>query len=82
MVMVMPQKLNTAMLRMLPAAGTHTNERLIIIIIIIIRCERDFILIPSAVFTCTGALGTPPAERGPSLESIYRVALTVDLCEG
>ena len=35
----------------------------------------------SAIFTCTGALGTPPAERGPSLESIYRVSLTVDLCE-
>ena len=30
------------------------------------------------------ALGpwAPPAERGPSLESIYRVSLTVDLCEG
>ena len=26
--------------------------------------------------------GHPPAERGPSLESIYRVSLTVDLCEG
>jgi len=24
----------------------------------------------------------PPAERGPSLESIYRVSLIVDLCEG
>ena len=24
----------------------------------------------------------PPAERRPSLESIYRVSLTVDLCEG
>jgi len=24
----------------------------------------------------------PPAEGGPSLESIYRVSLTVDLCEG
>ena len=24
----------------------------------------------------------PPAERGPSLESIHRVSLTVDLCEG
>jgi len=35
----------------------------------------------SSVFTCTGALGTP-AERGPSLESIYRDSLTVDLCEG
>ena len=36
-----------------------------------------------SVFTCSGALGTPPpAERGPSLESIYRVSLTVDLCEG
>ena len=34
----------------------------------------------SAVFTCIAALGTP-AERGPSLESIYRVSLTVDLCE-
>ena len=38
-------------------------------------------VILSAVFTCIGALGTP-AERGPSLESIYRVSLTVDLCEG
>ena len=30
------------------------------------------------------ALGpwAPPAKRGPSLESIYRVSLTVDLCEG
>jgi len=30
------------------------------------------------------ALGpwAPPAERGPSLESIYRVFLTVDICEG
>ena len=30
------------------------------------------------------ALGpwAPPAERGPSLESIYRVSFTVDLCEG
>jgi len=30
------------------------------------------------------ALGpwAPPAERVPSLESIYRVSLTVDLCEG
>ena len=34
----------------------------------------------SSVFTCIGALGTP-AERGPSLESIYRVSLTVDLCD-
>ena len=29
-----------------------------------------------------GALGTRPAERGPSIESIYRVSLTDDLCEG
>ena len=30
------------------------------------------------------ALGpwAPAAERGPSLESIYRVSLTADLCEG
>ena len=29
------------------------------------------------------ALGlAPPAKRGISLESIYRVSLTVDLCEG
>ena len=30
------------------------------------------------------ALGpwAPPAERGPSLESIYRASLTVDLCGG
>jgi len=37
----------------------------------------------SAVFTCIGGGPWPPsAERGPSLESIYRVSLTVDLCEG
>ena len=35
----------------------------------------------SSVFTCIGALGTP-SRTGPSLESIYRVSLTVDLCEG
>ena len=34
----------------------------------------------SSVFTCIGALGTP-SRTGPSLESIYRVSLTVDLCE-
>ena len=28
------------------------------------------------------ALAGTPAERGPSLESIYWVSLTVDLCEG
>jgi len=32
----------------------------------------------SAVFTCVFT----PDERGPSLESIYRVSLTADLCEG
>jgi len=35
----------------------------------------------SAVFTCIGALGTPRRTR-PSLESIYRLSVTVDLCEG
>jgi len=36
----------------------------------------------SSVFACIGALGTPSpqAERGPSVESIYRVSLTVDIC--
>ena len=29
-----------------------------------------------------GPLAPPPAERSPSLESIYRVSLAVDLCEG
>ena len=38
-------------------------------------------LCSSAVFTCTGTLGTT-AERGPLLESIYRVSLTVDVCKG
>ena len=43
--------------------------------------KLDLFGLPS-VFTCIGgALGTPPAERGPSLESIYRVSLAVDLCE-
>ena len=27
-------------------------------------------------------LWAPPAKRGISLESVYRVSLTVDLCEG
>ena len=35
----------------------------------------------SSVFTCIGALGTP-SRTGPSLESIHRVSLTVDFCEG
>jgi len=35
----------------------------------------------SGVFTCTEALSTPRRTR-PSLESIYRVSLKVDLCEG
>ena len=36
------------------------------------------------VFPALGPWALPPprAERGPSLESIYRVSLTVDLCEG
>ena len=36
-----------------------------------------------AAVASSPALGpwAPPAERGPSLESIYRVSLTVDLCE-
>jgi len=29
-----------------------------------------------------GHAWAPPAERGPSLENIYRVCLTADLCEG
>jgi len=41
------------------------------------------VLVPrgSTVFTCIGALATP-CRTGPSLESIYRVSLTADLCEG
>jgi len=35
----------------------------------------------SSVFTCMKPWA-PRAERGPSLESIYRVSLTVDLCKG
>jgi len=44
---------------------------------------RTFSGAPSSVFRLP-ALGrwAPPVERGPSLESIYRVSLTVDLCEG
>jgi len=39
--------------------------------------------VASSVYACIGALGTPtPAELGSSLESIYRVSLTVDLCGG
>ena len=36
---------------------------------------------PAASLPAFG-LWAPPAERGPSLESIYRVSLTDDLCEG
>jgi len=39
------------------------------------------VMVCSSVFTCMGPWA-PPAERGPSLESIYRVSLTVDLYEG
>ena len=39
--------------------------------------------IPSSVFTnLHWGPGHPPAKRGPSLECIYWVSLTVDLCEG
>jgi len=36
----------------------------------------------SAVFTCIGALGTPPAERGPSLESITGFPLQLIFAKG
>jgi len=47
-------------------------------------------LVLTAMCRCLGAVPSlpalghwaPPAERGPSLKSIYRVSLTVDLCEG
>ena len=35
-----------------------------------------------SVFTYTLGPWAPPAERGPSLESFYRVSLTVGLFEG
>jgi len=38
---------------------------------------------PLASLPALGPPWAPPsAERGPSLENIYRVSLTVDLCEG
>ena len=38
---------------------------------------------PSSVFTCIGALGTPPpSSRTGPLARKYRVSLTVDLCGG
>ena len=39
-------------------------------------------LAPVGLYLHWGPGHPPPAERGPSLESIYRVSLTVDLCEG
>ena len=41
-------------------------------------------MLPLNSVACLPALRpwAPPAERGPSLESIYRVSLIVDLCEG
>ena len=51
------------------AAGLYANDRH---------------LAPDNPVTSLPALGpwAPPAERGPSPETIYRVSLTVDLCEG
>ena len=45
--------------------------------------HRYDLLLPQAVASLP-AMGpwASPAERGPSLDSIYRVSLTVDLCEG
>ena len=50
---------------------------------VVLRSEVDMMYMPLSVPSLP-ALGpwAPPAERGPSLESIYRVSLTVDLCEG
>ena len=50
---------------------------------VFLRSEVDMMYMPLSVPSLP-ALGpwAPPAERGPSLESIYRVSLTVDLCEG
>ena len=42
-------------------------------------CDRQTQTVPSLPASGPWA---PPAERGPSLESIYRVSLTVDLCGG
>ena len=43
-------------------------------------------MVASSIFTCTFTFTftcwAPPAERGPSLESIHRVSLKVDLCDG
>ena len=41
------------------------------------QCMRSVASLPAL-----GPWAPPPAERGPSLESIYRVSLTVDLYEG
>ena len=38
--------------------------------------------VPEASLPALGPWAPPPAERGPSLESIYRVSLTLDRCEG
>jgi len=43
--------------------------------------ERSAVLDSVASLPALGPWA-PPAERGPSLESIYRVSLTVDLCQG
>jgi len=49
--------------------------------IIIIAWHTVCHTVPVASLSALGPWA-PPAERGPSLESIYRVSLTVDLCEG
>ena len=55
------------------------DEKLIIISMTVGGINANLLPVPSLP-----ALGpwAPPAERGPSLESIYPVSLTVDLCEG
>ena len=55
-----------------------------------VRCESSVFSVPGRTshyadsVPSLPALGpwAPPTERGPSLESIHRVSLTVDLCEG
>jgi len=66
---------NRAAMRVNVAYDNIDNKRIMMMMMMMhpgLEVERYI-----AVFTCIRALGTPPAERGPSLENIYQVSVTV-----
>jgi len=69
-----------AILRTPPPREGRSNKLLLLLLrhtFYFHAISRELPQTHSAVFTCVFT----PAERGPSLESIYGVSLTADLCD-